>query len=80
MMNRQEEILIPFPTGQFHNMKDIYLHLQLQEEDEDDEDMDGSEDGTASPSASEDEQQEGNVYKWCKNVGIMDIPHKQKNL
>lgn len=54
-----------------------YLHLHFQEEDEDDEDMDGSEDGTASPTASEDEQHEGNVYKWRKYVGLVDILHKQ---
>jgi hypothetical protein len=38
------------------------LHLQSQEEEEEDDDMDGSEDGSASPTASEDEQQEGNVF------------------
>lgn len=52
----------------------IYLHLQFQEEDEEDEDMDGSEDGTASPTASEDEQQEGNVHKWYKNTYLVDVP------
>lgn len=52
----------------------MYLHLQLQEEEEEDEDMDGSEDGTASPTASEDEQQEGNVYKWYKNTSLVDVP------
>jgi hypothetical protein len=36
--------------------------------------MDGSEDGTASPTASEDEQQEGNVHRWYKNIGLVDVP------
>jgi hypothetical protein len=52
-------------------MKGIYIHLQFQEEDEEEEDLDGSEDGTVSPTASEDEQQEGNVYKWCKMLALL---------
>ncbi|KDR23940.1 protein mahjong [Zootermopsis nevadensis] len=39
------------------------------EEDEDDEDMDGSEDGTASPTASEDEQHEDNAAGGNANAG-----------
>jgi hypothetical protein len=36
--------------------------------------MDGSEDGSASPTASEDEQQEGNVHRWYKNIGLVGVP------
>ena len=52
----------------------ICLHHEFQEEDEEEEDLDGSEDGTASPTASEDEQQEGNIHRWCKNI-VLTLVH-----
>ena len=53
----------------------ICLYHEFQEEDEEEEDLDGSEDGTASPSASEDEQQEGNVYTWYKDIVLHWFTH-----
>jgi hypothetical protein len=53
----------------------ICLHNEFQEEDEEEEDLDGSEDGSASPTASEDEQQEGNAHTWCIDIFLHWFTH-----
>jgi hypothetical protein len=56
-------------ANRLQHVEECLFAFQFQEEEEEDDDMDGSEDGTASPTASEDEQQEGNIcIDGIKNI------------